>query len=463
MRIEASLVASVVALAACSSGTQGSKSTGGTSTGASRGSTSAGASTSGGASTGGEASTGGTTAASSGGTGVTSTGAGTGTTGGSGSGSSGGTSTGSSATTGGTGSGSASGGSSGGADAGFAEGSLTGAGAFQPLFVGSNLAQGVDDKSFVYGAALYVTFFDSDLSASWPAICSSVSATTVPGSGSYVQLELLTPTGPFSTGVFPVGAQYEGLPNDFAKVSGGTAALPGTLTGASGQVTLTQIGGDGSASGSFSVALSGGSGTLSGTFTVTPGCAATAPDGGSSASAGCSASSGAGTYLACTSGAGCLCPNGCTDDPYLSPTVGSSVCEQPCLSSADCTDLTTFCQNGFCHLSPCGPSQGNADGACQTGDGQAGSCIDYNYDGTNSLAAIWACALAGTATGACDPINGPARPSYSARCIGGETCDTDNGYDQCVPLCNPAAAGACTNGYSCIASSAFGQTGFCGP
>lgn len=165
----------------------------------------------------------------------------------------------------------------------------------------------------------------------------------------------------------------------------------------------------------------------------------------------------------CASSGDCACPNQCVDDPYLSPIRGSKVCEQPCSSSNDCPDLGTFCQAGYCQLSPCGPSQGNADAACTTGDHKPGSCIDYTIDPNNSLLNVWTCALAGTATAACDPLDAPDRADLSARCVAGETCDTDNGFDSCVPLCDPTNADACTNGYTCVLTDAFGRTGFCGP
>jgi hypothetical protein len=180
-----------------------------------------------------------------------------------------------------------------------------------------------------------------------------------------------------------------------------------------------------------------------------------APDAGQ-----CSMVSGGGEFDSCTDSTHCRCPLSCVHDPALSPLVGSAVCESPCQTSLDCQNLNAFCHDGFCQLSACGPSQGNTDAACTNGDGLPGSCVTAVLR-AGGFAAYWGCSVAGTATGACNPVT-ISRANPASLCKAGFICDANNGYDHCVELCVPNSS-TCAGDTACNAQDVAGRLGICGP
>ena len=139
---------------------------------------------------------------------------------------------------------------------------------------------------------------------------------------------------------------------------------------------------------------------------------------------------------------------------------GTKVCEQPCQHSSDCGDLQTFCQAGMCHLSACGPNDGNADAACTTGDGQPGSCITAVDPDGDPAHWVWGCSLAGTSTAGCNPAQLHYRGDLTARCAAGMACDLYTQVDTCVRLCVPDVD-VCPNGGYCVAQDGLGNIGYC--
>jgi len=188
------------------------------------------------------------------------------------------------------------------------------------------------------------------------------------------------------------------------------------------------------------------------------------PDGGRDGGAGDGGRCGAtGEYGLCIADANCACPFVCNPDDPIFGFSGApgSVCERACATSADCPELYTSCQHGYCAYDLCDvtrtslglPPNGWAGGVCDAADAGDGTCV--------VLSSGWAaCEQAGSSTQACDA--GALRGSPSALCVPGSLCVSG----ACRPSCDPLDGGACPVAEGCAAldpSLTFLDYGACFP
>ena len=141
---------------------------------------------------------------------------------------------------------------------------------------------------------------------------------------------------------------------------------------------------------------------------------------------------------ACNTGADCACAQTCTFDPLLD----SSICAAPCTTTADCTNMTTSCQNGTCLRTPCA-----ADGGATCvlpGGGGTGTCVpvaDAAVDGGNGNLFNppgAACIQSGTSRAACDATGSSNNPANL--CTPGLVCQFTASGGTCQAQCSLIAS-----------------------
>ncbi|MHB8418825.1 MAG: hypothetical protein ACYDCL_12165 [Myxococcales bacterium] len=151
-------------------------------------------------------------------------------------------------------------------------------------------------------------------------------------------------------------------------------------------------------------------------------------------------------YGLCNVDADCVCPFHCNPDDPLFEFSGApgSVCELPCATSADCPDLYTSCQSGYCAYDPCDvtrtalglPPNGWASGVCDSADAGDGTCV-VRGDG------LAVCEQGGSSIAGCDA--GATRGSPGELCVPGSLCVGG----VCRPGCDALDGGACPGGLGC--------------
>jgi hypothetical protein len=270
-----------------------------------------------------------------------------------------------------------------------------------------------------------------------------------------------------SNGGAPDGGTSAASSSGSSSSSGSTSG--GTSSGSSSGAT--------SSSSSTHGSSSGGSSSGTSTRTASTTSSTSSSSGGSSSSSGgfdggfCDGHFGGATpeYGYCSLDTDCACPFACNpDDPPFGFSGGlGSVCEYPCTSNADCPEVFTACQGGYCAYDLCDVTKtidgsapnGAASGTCDSSDAGDGTCVVEN---DAVLGVIAVCLQGGSSTTTC---SGTAlRTDSSSLCVAGDVCVAGADAGSCRPGCQPNDGGACPSGLGCGAidpSGTFQDFGAC--